>query len=506
MPNASLRGAILAGCLLFSTNRLALAGVEQVRLIDSSGLEWLFEVGLTGPTFANSPGSCTDAVFTVAVPSEDVTAALRDAFDGYYGLFVNDVLYSGNGAIARDCDQRNLTFGQQTIGSLTVERKAFVPVGDEFCRWLNIVTNNAATTATVTFRMEANLGSDARTTIGSTSSGDTSLTTADAWFTTFNDIDLNSNTPRVRVGHVLQTAATGVPLKTVSLVGDVLTWSYEFEVQPGQTRIIATFATGQPTRAEAAAKAAQLVDLPSTVIQCLSAAEVANLANITFPDCNANLVNDNDEIDTDGDGVIDACDNCDNAANADQADPDNDTVGSACDNCPTLANAEQIDSDGDGVGDLCDNAPTVPNAGQQDADGDGIPDVLDNAPATPNPDQGDTDDDGVGDVIDNAPSTPNPDQADSDDDGIGDAGDNAPDVANPDQADADGDGVGDAGDNCPQVANAEQFDGDLDGIGDVCDTNPACAACGPVGMTSYFLAVLGYGGLLAQRRRTRRGR
>ncbi len=63
-------------------------------------------------------------------------------------------------------------------------------------------------------------------------------------------------------------------------------------------------------------------------------------------------------IDTDGDGVLDAIDNCIGDVNPDQADEDRDTVGNACDNCPLVANADQQDlGDGDGVGDRCDPHP-----------------------------------------------------------------------------------------------------------------------------------------------------
>lgn len=58
--------------------------------------------------------------------------------------------------------------------------------------------------------------------------------------------------------------------------------------------------------------------------------------------------------DSDGDGVVDAQDNCINSPNADQADADGDGVGDACDNCVNVSNANQADADGDGIGDACD--------------------------------------------------------------------------------------------------------------------------------------------------------
>ncbi|HMO03567.1 MAG TPA: glycoside hydrolase family 31 protein [Kiritimatiellia bacterium] len=95
-------------------------------------------------------------------------------------------------------------------------------------------------------------------------------------------------------------------------------------------------------------------------------------------------------IDTDGDGIFDANDNCPTTPNANQADTDGDGVGNACDNCPTVANANQADADNDGIGDVCDN----------DSDNDGIANHLDNCPNTPNPDQANFDGDAQGDLCD----------------------------------------------------------------------------------------------------------
>ncbi|MDP3857800.1 MAG: thrombospondin type 3 repeat-containing protein [Stagnimonas sp.] len=179
--------------------------------------------------------------------------------------------------------------------------------------------------------------------------------------------------------------------------------------------------------------------------------------------------------DGDGDGVLDDVDNCPTVANTNQIDTDGDGLGDACDgdddndtvpdtgdNCPLIANPDQLDTDGDGLGNACD----------PDDDGDGDLDPVDNCPLVANPDQLDTDGDGQGDACDN----------DDDNDTVADPTDNCPLIANPDQLDTDGDGLGNACDpdddgdgdldpvdNCPLVANPDQADADGDGIGDACE-------------------------------------
>ncbi len=70
-------------------------------------------------------------------------------------------------------------------------------------------------------------------------------------------------------------------------------------------------------------------------------------------------------VDSDGDNLNNAFDNCPVIANANQADGDGDGVGDVCDNCPGVANADQVDLDSDGEGYVCDST---------DSDGDGMPD------------------------------------------------------------------------------------------------------------------------------------
>lgn len=59
-------------------------------------------------------------------------------------------------------------------------------------------------------------------------------------------------------------------------------------------------------------------------------------------------------VDSDGDGIADAVDNCPGTPNPDQANGDDDGFGDACDNCPLVSNPGQEDTpQPDGLGDAC---------------------------------------------------------------------------------------------------------------------------------------------------------
>ena len=121
-----------------------------------------------------------------------------------------------------------------------------------------------------------------------------------------------------------------------------------------------------------------------------------------LPDTDQDSIPDCTDNDIDGDGVLNAADNCPVTANASQADFNSDGIGDACqdsdgdtvldaqDNCPTVSNVLQTDVDHDLIGDACD----------PDADNDGVPNASDNCPYVANPDQTDTNGDGHGDVCD----------------------------------------------------------------------------------------------------------
>jgi MYXO-CTERM domain-containing protein len=221
--------------------------------------------------------------------------------------------------------------------------------------------------------------------------------------------------------------------------------------------------------------------------------------------------------DTDGDGVDDAIDNCVFLANTSQADFDLDGDPTSCGALDTQCGGDvcDLDDDNDGVADTMDTEPFNPKIcedsdgdgcndcaigvdglgplpdndplndgidevapfGQCDPDGDGdtVPNHLDNCPDVANELQEDADADMVGDVCDNCIDDANELQEDDDGDLLGNACDNCPDAANELQEDGDDDGIGDSCDNCVEVANELQEDGDMDGVGDACDNCPADA-------------------------------
>lgn len=74
---------------------------------------------------------------------------------------------------------------------------------------------------------------------------------------------------------------------------------------------------------------------------------------------------------------------------------DEDAVLDGLDNCPAVPNDDQQDTNLDGIGDACD--PVV------DADGDGVLDDVDNCPLIFNPDQTDSSGDGRGDACEGLP-------------------------------------------------------------------------------------------------------
>ncbi|MEY2869065.1 MAG: hypothetical protein RIR01_1545, partial [Bacteroidota bacterium] len=230
------------------------------------------------------------------------------------------------------------------------------------------------------------------------------------------------------------------------------------------------------------------------------------------------------QVDTDGDGVIDSLDLCPatptgevvnvSGCSASQLDDDNDGVKNNLDTCPSTPAGEtvnatgcsigQLDDDNDGVKNSLDTCPNTPTGqtvnasgcaqSQLDDDNDGVKNNVDSCPNTPNGEtvnasgcsngQLDDDNDGVKNNVDSCPNTP--------------AGQtvNASGCAQS-QLDDDNDGVKNNLDLCPntptgQTVNASgcaqsQLDDDNDGVKNNLDLCPNTALGATVDANGCFI-------------------
>jgi hypothetical protein len=371
LPLPAFPAAALAVAALLIAAPSAAADPCKPALLDAEPSLWDFEADLEGDIFDGAHGA---------------NGTWRDdAFDGYGRLLVDvtggpaGAFYSspGNDECGREEGGREITFPAVTIEGLQVSRKVYVPAaGPGFARWLDILTNPGAATATVTVRFLGNLGTDAApppptTVVFGTSSGDNTVTIADTWATT----DDNGAGGDPQIVHLWDEANTGRPdgPEGITLANANENFDVQYSnvsIAPGQTAVFMHLAALRSTRGTAA-EAAQLLQSGSgMVFNGMSAAEGDALRNWVGADF-------------DRDGLANTADNCPHTANADQVDLDGDAQGDACDDDMDndgLANADEArigsdpraaDSDGDGKGDRDDFCATRAGLGV-----DGCPDTT----------------------------------------------------------------------------------------------------------------------------------
>lgn len=284
----------------------AIASADQVTLTDSSGLQYFVNENITFSTTSSASGAMSEASYTHAVGATTAMGgtssnSLNDMFDGYLGLaLTQDVsltsarpgtgiagleFFRNNGVSAvNSCSDREISFPTQLmLSNFNVTRRVYVPADDTFARHLESVTNITGTEQTVYVGFGNNLGSDSNTAIVTSSSGDDAVTLADTWVTTFQNFSgTTSSDPRI--GHVLQGEGTLLsPVMSVNFANgdDNPYWWYALVIPPGKTARILTFVTGQPSKAAAASKAAELAALhanPRTLV-CITATERTEIRN-----------------------------------------------------------------------------------------------------------------------------------------------------------------------------------------------------------------------------------
>ena len=193
----------------------------------------------------------------------DLSNGTGDAYDGAYYLDVNGTRYTSTGASTTSLAGRNVIMPVVTIGSLSVHREVYVPAtGGDFGRYLDVIANPGASAATVSVTISGNLGSDSGTVLYASASGDTSFTTADAWFGT-DDVDASGDPS---LAHVLQGSSARVGASAASLVSDNFSWTFNTSIPAGGRIAVLTFAVQTGSRAAAMTEAVRLAEAPDDAL------------------------------------------------------------------------------------------------------------------------------------------------------------------------------------------------------------------------------------------------
>ena len=287
--------------------RAVTSATGSVQLIDAAGLRYFINTNITFSTSSSASGAASEASYTVPVAASTVAggttmSTLSDMFDGYNALCVsltnstgpcstgnpNFTVYNKNGPASVDtsvpavaeCTNRQYVLPAKAIGGLSVRRKVYVPTNDQYIRWMNFFTNTTIAPITFTMVTSNNLGSDNNTIVVTTSSGDATVTASDLWATSFQNFS-GSTSSDPRIGHVFQGSGAPTPVSNINFVNgdDNPRWVYSITLNPGETKIIVNYATGQGTKAAAAAQAANLATFPATAQQCMSATELSEVTN-----------------------------------------------------------------------------------------------------------------------------------------------------------------------------------------------------------------------------------
>lgn len=173
-----------------------------------------------------------------------------DAYDHVFLVSVNEVFLSGGDNEMLDSTTVGNTFnsGSIIIDDLDINYQLFFPNDIQCVRFLLTLTNPTSSTIDAFIQVANNFGSDSRTVVEETSSGDTVFDTSDLWVVTSDDDPPNNpisdpvNTTVTRGEGMPQTPPAFVTLNVCDGNGTQgVGAEYDIQILAGETRSIMLF-------------------------------------------------------------------------------------------------------------------------------------------------------------------------------------------------------------------------------------------------------------------------
>jgi hypothetical protein len=199
-----------------------------------------------------------------------------DAYDSAYYLTVNGTQYTSGGVAGTSIiGGRGVRMAAQTSGSLIVQREAYVPStgSHDYVRYYDTVENTSGSTVAVTVTYSGNLGSDSSTIVTATSSGDTTVTTADYWYCT----DDTLSDPAL--GHIWWGESAGVAPSTLSLSTDSMTTTFDVDLPGGSRAAFVIFAVQANDAVGSQLAAVYLSEFPPDSQEGLEGDQIIDIVN-----------------------------------------------------------------------------------------------------------------------------------------------------------------------------------------------------------------------------------
>lgn len=212
--------------------------------VTGGGATWAVD-GTNGTTNGRATGGKCSLQFAVGI-TEAKTAAHTDAVDGGLVLFVDDQQVPVTASV-KQTDQ-TVTVGPTTLSGLDVSLRYTALQDAPTLRTLAVLHNPTAASVTTSIQMATNVGSDNKTVVQATSSGDTTIATGDAWAITSDDG--TALPPDVVNTHVF--TGPGTPRITPTISDRVFDCSddtapngvlatFALTLDPGQTQVLMLF-------------------------------------------------------------------------------------------------------------------------------------------------------------------------------------------------------------------------------------------------------------------------